>query len=85
MVLDALSPHANVIRPGGAFYAFVEVPSKLGMTGTEFMERAVERRVLLVPGGVFSARDTHVRLSFAVPESTLQEGLDVLVDMLQGG
>jgi bifunctional pyridoxal-dependent enzyme with beta-cystathionase and maltose regulon repressor activities len=55
------------------------------MTGTEFMERAVDRRVLLVPGGVFSARDTHVRLSFAVPEPTLQEGLDVLVDLLQGG
>ncbi len=85
MVLDALSPFAKVIRPGGAFYAFLEIPSELGMTGTEFMERAVERRVLLVPGGVFSGRDTHVRLSFAVPEPTLREGLDVLVDMLQGG
>lgn len=85
MVLDALSPHANVVRPGGAFYAFLEIPAALGMTGTEFMERAVDRRVLLVPGGVFSARDTHVRLSFAVPEPTLLEGLDVLVDLLQGG
>ncbi|MDA0294784.1 MAG: aminotransferase class I/II-fold pyridoxal phosphate-dependent enzyme [Planctomycetota bacterium] len=85
MVMDALSPHANVVRPGGAFYAFLEIPAALGMTGTEFMERAVQRRVLLVPGGVFSGRDTHVRLSFAVPETTLQEGLDVLVDMIQSG
>ena len=32
MVLDAFSGVANVTRPGGAFYAFVEVPPKLNLT-----------------------------------------------------
>ena len=85
LVMDALSPHVEVVRPGGAFYAFFEVPPALGMTATEFMERAVQRRVLLVPGGVFSGRDTHVRLSFAVDEPVLREGLEILVDLLRGG
>ncbi len=83
-VVEMLSPHTRVSTPGGAFYAFFEVPPTLGLTGTEFVEQAVRHRVLLVAGGVFSARDTHVRLSFAVPEPILEEGLEVLAGMLSG-
>ena len=54
------------------------------MTGTEFVERAVERRVLTIPGKVFSTRDTHFRLSFATAEDRLREGLAILADLLRG-
>ena len=47
-VVEVLSPHANVTVPGGAFYAFFELPEELGIDGSAFVERAVERRVLLV-------------------------------------
>ena len=83
MVMDALLPHTSVVRPGGAFYAFFEVPEHLGMGGQEFIELAATRRVLLVPGSVFSSRDTHVRLSFAVIEETLVEGLEILSELLK--
>ncbi len=83
-VVEALSPHTRVATPGGAFYAFFEVPPALGIDGATFVERAVERRVLLVAGGVFSSRDTHVRLSFAVDDRILDEGLAVLAELLQG-
>ena len=83
-VVEVLSPHANVTVPGGAFYAFFELPEALGIDGSAFVERAVERRVLLVAGGVFSARDTHVRLSYAVEEDVLEEGLQAIVELLQG-
>ena len=83
-VVEVLSPHANVTVPGGAFYAFFELPAELGIDGSAFVERAVERRVLLVAGGVFSARDTHVRLSYAVEEDVLEEGLRAIVELLQG-
>ncbi|MCH2162299.1 MAG: pyridoxal phosphate-dependent aminotransferase, partial [Phycisphaerales bacterium] len=83
MVMEALSPHASVARPGGAFYAFFEVPEHLGMGGGEFTELAASHRVLLVPGSVFSSRDSHVRLSFAVIEDTLVEGLEILARLLQ--
>jgi aminotransferase len=84
LVVETLGPHAEVARPGGAFYAFVEVPPHLGLTGTEFVERAVEKRVLTIPGKVFSTRDTHFRLSFATAEDRLREGLAILADLLQG-
>ncbi len=84
MVLEAFDGLAAVARPGGAFYAFVEVPKALGITGGQFVERAIERNVLVIPGSVFSSRDTHFRLSFAAPEAKLAEGLSVLADLMRG-
>jgi aminotransferase len=81
-VLEVLSPLTRIPEPGGAFYAFVEVPEKLGMTGTQLFEAAVQRNLLVIPGEAFSSRDTHFRLSFATAEDRLEEGLAVLADML---
>ena len=78
MVVDAFAGITSVPRPGGAFYAFVEVPKRLGMTGQQFIEKALEHRVLVIPGNVFSARDTHFRISFATRPDRLAEGLAVL-------
>ena len=83
-VMKALAPRTSIVRPGGAFYAFFEVPEHLGMTDVEFVEQAARERVLLVPGSVFSARSTHVRLSYAVQESTLAEGLEIITRLLDG-
>lgn len=78
MVMQSLSSVTNVVAPQGAFYAFIEIPRKLAMTGTQFAERAVAEKLIIVPGGVFSSRDTHVRISFAAPEEKLAAGLEVL-------
>ncbi len=82
MVVDAFEGVTTVARPGGAFYAFVEVPKRLGLTGQQFIERAIEHRVLVIPGNVFSSRDTHFRLSFAAKPAKLQEGLAILRGMM---
>ena len=84
LVVERLSGVAELVEPHGAFYAFVHVPPSLGMSATAFSERAVEQGVLVVPGGVFSDRDTHFRISYAVPEDKLERGLDVLVSLLTG-
>lgn len=84
LVLDRLTPHAKITTPGGAFYAFFEVPEHLGMTGAELCTKLVEHNVVAIPGGVFSDRDTHVRISFAVHDDLLERGLDVLVKVLAG-
>jgi len=81
-VVEALSSVTPVAFPGGAFYAFVEVPPRLGLTGSAFAERAIDRNLLVIPGHVFSRRDTHVRLSFAVADDRLDEGLAILRDMM---
>ncbi|MEM8783274.1 MAG: aminotransferase class I/II-fold pyridoxal phosphate-dependent enzyme [Planctomycetota bacterium] len=82
-VVERLSPHYELTRPGGAFYAFPRVPERLGLTGTQFVERAIERNVLAIPGNVFSQRDTHFRLSYACDDDTLDRGLDVLVELAE--
>lgn len=82
-VIERLSPHYALTEPGGAFYAFVEVPKHLNMTGNAFVEEAVKRSLLIIPGNVFSQQDTHFRISYACDDAMLERGLDVLVEMAQ--
>ena len=82
LVVEELGQLTDVVVPGGAFYAFIAVPESLGLTGTQFAEKALERRVLVVPGAVFSGRDTHFRISYAVTPEKLAEGLAILRELL---
>ena len=76
LLVDALAADYELVRPGGAFYAFPRVPA--GTTGTEFVQRAIEENLLVIPGGIFSRHDTHVRISYATDEATLERGIEVL-------
>jgi aspartate aminotransferase/aminotransferase len=76
MVVDGLvAAGYEVAKPGGAFYVFPQVP---GGTGDEFVARAIANELLIIPGNVFSARDTHFRISYAASEATIERGLVVL-------
>jgi aspartate aminotransferase/aminotransferase len=93
----------SVVKPGGAFYVFPEVPKSTGgasgtrsaagqassgtqLTGTEFVARAIEKELLVIPGGIFSGRDTHFRISYAASDATIERGLGVLASLrLQTG
>ncbi len=77
MVYEALAEPFGLSKPQGAFYAFVPAPK--GATGTEFASRAIEHNVLIIPGNVFSERDTHFRLSYATSDEKLAKGLEILV------
>jgi len=79
MVVDALADRFELVAPGGAFYAFPKVPT--GETATAFVERAIEKDLLIIPGSVFSERDTHFRLSYACDEATLSKGLSILNEL----
>ena len=59
----------------GAFYLFPKAPWG---TGTEFVKEAIQNGLLIIPGNVFSPRDTHFRLSYAADDRTLQRGVEVL-------
>ena len=83
MVMETLSPLTNLPEPGGAFYAFVQVPPHLECTAAEFCEEAIRRNVIIIPGNVFSRHDTHFRLSMAADEDTLAQGLGVIADMMR--
>jgi aspartate/methionine/tyrosine aminotransferase len=66
----------NVVEPQGAFYIFPEAPK--GQTATEFVHRAIEHNVLVIPGNVFSSRDTHFRISYATTDEKLAKGCEIL-------
>lgn len=65
----------EVVAPGGAFYAFPKVPWG---TGNEFVAEAIQRELLIIPGGIFSGRDTHFRVSYAASDATIDRGIEVL-------
>ncbi len=83
-MVERLSGAYELTVPGGAFYAFPRVPPHLGLNATQFVERAIERNLLIIPGNVFSDRDTHVRVSYACDDETLERGLDVLLELAEG-
>ncbi|RMF68220.1 MAG: aminotransferase class I/II-fold pyridoxal phosphate-dependent enzyme [Calditrichaeota bacterium] len=75
LVCEALKERFNLSLPGGAFFVFPEAP---GGDAGRFVERAIERKVFIIPGEVFSERNTHFRLSFAVDDEKLKRGLAIL-------
>jgi len=83
-VVERLSGLYELTVPGGAFYAFPQVPERLELTGSQFVERAIERSLLMIPGAVFSDRDTHFRISYACDDAMLDRGLDVLCELAAG-
>jgi aspartate aminotransferase/aminotransferase len=74
-VYDGLKGRFDVVKPGGAFYIFPRVPWG---TGTEFVTEAIHNNLLIIPGGVFSRVDTHIRISYAASDETIERGLDIL-------
>ncbi len=49
------------------------------------MAEAIKQNVLIIPGNVFSNRDSHFRISYAVDDATLARGLDVLRKLARTG
>jgi aspartate aminotransferase/aminotransferase len=80
----------RVATPRGAFYVFPEVPMSTGKAGgtqetaTEFVARAIENELLIIPGNIFSARDTNFRISYAASEETIRRGIEVLQKLNSG-
>lgn len=80
-VYDGLRDCFEMMRPQGAFYAFPRAP---GGDAAAFVERAIENKVLIVPGEACSRRNTHFRISYAVPDPVLDRGIDILRRLARG-
>lgn len=67
--------NVSVLKPGGAFYLFVSVKN-LGKSSAEISKMLIESEgVVVVPGEEFGAPG-YLRLSYALSEARLAEGLD---------
>ena len=67
----------EAVRPSGGFYVFPKCPANFS-SATPFVEQAIKNNVLIIPGEVFSARDTHFRISYAAPDEKIREGCGIL-------
>jgi len=72
---QALADDFELHGAGGAFYLFPKAPWG---TGTEFVKKGIENRLLIIPGNVFSDKDSHFRISYAAPDETLAQGAEIL-------
>lgn len=75
LLVDGLRDYYDFTTPGGAFYLFPKLPWG---TGAEFVKKAIEHELLIIPGNIFSSRDTHFRISYAAPNETIQRGIEIL-------
>jgi aspartate aminotransferase len=72
------------VKPRGAFYLFPDISRRLdkGMTSADFAGRLLERHgVAVVPGEEFGTPG-HVRISYAVAEDSLVDGLSRIAEAL---
>lgn len=78
------SANIQYVNPEGAFYLFINV-SEFGLKSEDFCLKALhEYKVALVPGVYFSEfTDNYIRISYAVKENDLYEGLNRLIKMIQ--
>jgi aspartate aminotransferase/aminotransferase len=80
LLYDGLADKFEFVKPGGAFYAFVKAPGDMG--ATEFVERAIAGNVLIIPGNVFSEKDTHFRISYATSDEKIRQGVEILRSLI---
>lgn len=71
---DNLKDKYDFNKPEGAFYAFMKIPEGRD----NFVEELIDKKLLVVPGKVFSARDDYFRVSFAVSDENLEKGVNIL-------
>ena len=74
IIFNGLKENYHITKPDGAFYAFVKYPFK----GKRFIEKCIENNLLVVPGNVFSEKNTHFRISFSNDNKTLKKGVEIL-------
>jgi aspartate aminotransferase/aminotransferase len=78
MLVAGLTDRYELVIPGGAFYLFPRAP---GGNGSQFASRALEHNLLIIPGKVFSQRDSHFRISYAAGDHVIQRGIEALREL----
>lgn len=79
-IYKKLSKNFEVSKPQGAFYIFPKSPN---ISGEEFVKKAISKNLLIVPGSVFSEKNTHFRVSFAASLEDLKKGIKILNELIK--
>ncbi len=73
-IYDGLKDYYEMMQSGGAFYFFIKYP----YDPEKFIARCMENNLLVIPGNVFSAHNTHFRISFATTDEKLHKAITIL-------
>ena len=76
LMVGILGQHFELDPPDGAFYLWAKAPA--GWTGSAFVNHCIDNNLLVIPGNVFSERDTHFRICYTVPDAKLKQGAELL-------
>ncbi|MHC4256704.1 MAG: pyridoxal phosphate-dependent aminotransferase [Planctomycetota bacterium] len=79
LIYEGLKDKFEITKPSGAFYAFIKAP---GGSATDFVEKAIANNVLIIPGSVFSEKDTHFRISYAASDEKIRQGVEILCQLV---
>lgn len=79
LIYEGLKDKFEIQKPGGAFYIF---PKAVNGDGDQFVQKAIEKNLLIIPGSVFSEKKTHFRISFAASDETILKGIEILNKMV---
>jgi len=79
LMVGILSQRFEIAPSDGAFYLWAKAPA--GFTATTFVEKAIANNILIIPGNVFSERDTHFRICYTVPDAKLRQGAELLCNL----
>jgi len=83
LVYECLRATFDPVRPTGGFYIFPKTPRGFE-SASAFVERAIASNVLVIPGCVFSRKDTHFRVSYAATDETIRRGCEILCRLAAG-
>ncbi|MGD0572259.1 MAG: aminotransferase class I/II-fold pyridoxal phosphate-dependent enzyme [Sedimentisphaerales bacterium] len=78
LIYEGLKDKFEIVKPAGAFYAFVKAPDG---QASKFVEKAIANNILVIPGNVFSEKDTHFRISYATSDEKIRKGIEILRKM----
>lgn len=78
LVVSKLAGKTEFPFPDGAFYAYPQINED----SKTFIEKAIQNRLLVVPGYIFSQQSNHIRISYAQKVEILEEGLDIFLKLL---
>ncbi len=76
LMIGILKDRFEISSPDGAFYLWAKAPN--GMSGDQFVDLAIKNNMLIIPGSVFSERNSHFRICYTVPDEKLQAGAELL-------
>ncbi len=79
LMYNGLKDYFDILKPEGAFYMFVKTPD--GLTDEEFVGKAIDSNLLVIPGSVFSERNTHFRVCYAAENKVLYRGIEILQNL----